>query len=129
MSRTDRLFLPGLLLAIASPAAAQGPVPSDGEMRGLDSSSAWDGDEDPDPAAEAGPVLADEDLFEGDRRGRSRDRIVGSLALTGNADVKLGLISVVHAAPKELARRRTDIAREVRPPESRVAAVGFSLHF
>lgn len=128
MRRTDRLFLPGLLLALASPAAAQGPDPAEGDYRGGDSSSAWDADES-DFGTDADLVPVDARSFDGTPRGRGRDRIVGSLTLAGNADVKVGLISVVHAAPKELARRRIDIGREVRPPESRVAAVGFSLRF
>jgi hypothetical protein len=122
------LAVQGLALILASPAAAQGRFVEGGEYQSYG----------PAPPDESGAALprearvlnfsADEGL---DASGRpaAGSGIVGSLPLAVNADLHLGLISVVHAGARELDRRRTDLSREIRPPQSRVAAVGVSLRF
>jgi hypothetical protein len=124
------LAVQGMMLVLASPAAAQGQIMEGGEY--LTYGPALPDDEEYGGAL---PDLASAlDVSRGREGGASgrtatRNRIVGSMPLADNADLNLGLISVVHVGARELDRRRTDLSREIRPPESRIAAVGVSLRF
>ena len=121
------LAVQGMMLALASPAAAQGQSVEGGECSsygparpGVDNTS----------ADEARPLdFGFSPAPDASGRPEERSRIVGSMPLAANADLNLGLISVVHGGARELDRRRTDLSREMRPPESRVAAVGVSWRF
>jgi hypothetical protein len=116
------------MLALASPAAAQGPLVEGGEnpLYGPARPSAESARL---PRRERAVSFTREDILREDGRPGTRTRIVGSLPLAANAELNLGLISVAHAGAKEFDRRRVDPSREVVPPRSRIAAVGLSLRF
>jgi hypothetical protein len=74
-----------------------------------------------------------------DERQRARDpyqlpaeavpqRLV-SLPVSGDLNVGVGMFSIVGSTEKEMIRRRTEPATDVRTRDGRVAAVGLSLRF
>ena len=52
-----------------------------------------------------------------------------SLPVAGDLSVGVGMFSIVGSTEKEMVRRRTEPATDVRSRDGRVAAVGFSLRF
>ncbi|MBV8686749.1 MAG: hypothetical protein JOZ90_03785 [Alphaproteobacteria bacterium] len=116
------LAVQGIMLALASPAAAQGQPQGGGEYRSYGPVLPPRGraaapriflalpPPEPGPAAGAGPL-------------------VRSVPVADNAALSLGLISVAATVPREMARRRTEPLREGRTGRMGIAALGFSLRF
>ena len=61
--------------------------------------------------------------------GKGSTAMLRSLPVAEGVDFGVGLFAVVGASEKELVRRRTDPAPEVRSRDRRVPAVGMSLRF
>lgn len=118
------LAIMGMLLFLASPAAAEEPLAEGGEAKAKAQKRT---------AARLLPSLAQ-------RRERLPDlatlapvgnalEVMESVAVADNARVGVGLFSVVGSTEKELVRRRTDPSLNVRTKDMRVGGVGFSLRF
>ena len=120
-----RLVGPAMMgLVLASPAAALDRPEEGGEARS------------PRTAAPARPVAALVPRnVELDSRGLvatpdpNAPRLFGSLPVSDNLNVGVGLFSVVGTTEKEQVRRRMDPTRDFRRADTRVAAVGLSLKF
>jgi hypothetical protein len=116
------LAVQGILLALASPAAAWGQSVEGGEIRHYGPLLAPPASVRPLPralpAAADSPAAAPE-----------RTQLLASVPLQGNAQLGVGLFTVPTATEAETIRRRTNPDTSLRMPETRVAAVGFSLPF
>jgi hypothetical protein len=116
------LAVQGMLLALALPAAARGQTKEGGEIRHYGPLLAPPAAERPRPPAvhaqPAEPVAPAE-----------RTHLFASVPLEGNAQLGVGLFTVPGATEAETVRRRSDPDPSIRTPETRVAAVGFSLPF
>ncbi|MEA3001190.1 MAG: hypothetical protein QOH04_84 [Sphingomonadales bacterium] len=116
------LAVQGMLLVLALPAAARGQNVEAGETRHYGPLLAPPATERPRPvavgAAPDAPAAAPE-----------RTHLFASVPLEGNAQLGVGLFTVPGATEAENIRRRTDPDPAIHTPETRVAAVGFSLPF
>src|SRR3954451_12383128 len=116
------LAVQGILLALALPAAASGQSVEGGETRHYGPLLAPPANVRPLPralpAAPDSPAAAQE-----------RTRLFASVPLDGNAQFGVGLFTVPTATEAETVRRRTEPDPTIRMPETRVAAVGFSMPF
>lgn len=118
MSRTCHgLAVTGLILAAAFPAAAQAQDAGAGEYRETRSAPPLYRDR-------LGPALRP---FE--EAPPAGTRLIESIPLAENANVGLGLFSVVGSTEKEQIRGRTDPPLSLRDRRSRVAGAGFSIRF
>ena len=118
------LAVTGMMLVLASPAAAQDRPGEGGEATSFGTA----------PAAGRLSILVPQKV-ELDGRGvvpavdPTAPRLFGSLPVADNVELGVGLFSVVGATEKEQIRRRMDPAREFLRSGTRVAAVGMSLRF
>lgn len=123
MRRYTGLAVMGIMLVLASPAAARdrsveggeisnGTAPAQSRHRALVLPEATEPSQD--FVAQQYP---------------SGPRMIGSLPVADNVRIGVGLFSVVGSTEKEQLRRRMDPARAFLPADTRVAAVGFSLRF
>ena len=111
------LAVTGFILLAGSPAAAGAQEIEGGERETRAATSA-------EGAERAAPEFREE---EGPVPGRTM--MIESVSLADNAEIGIGLFSVVGVSEKEQIRRRTSPRIEVRERDRRVAAVGFSLRF
>ncbi len=118
------LVVRAMVLVLAAPAGAQDLIPERGEYFALKPLGSADEGSVPLPTGSTPSFL---DRFEDQSQGVSRT--AGTLPLVSGAQLNIGLISIHHIAPRELARRRTDPYREMSGPRSRVAALALSLRF
>jgi hypothetical protein len=116
------LAVQGMLLALALPAAARGQTVEGGETRHYGPLLAPPAVERPRPIAIGAQPLESAAAPE-------RTHLFASVPLEGNAQLGVGLFTVPGATEAETVRRRTDPDPTIRTPETRVAAVGFSLPF
>jgi hypothetical protein len=116
------LAVQGILLALALPAAARGQSVEGGETRHYGPLLAPPAVERPrQPAVHAQPAEP--------AAAPERTHLFASVPLEGNAQLGVGLFTVPGATEAETIRRRTDPDPTIHTPETRVAAVGFSLPF
>ena len=119
------LAVTGMMMVLASPAAALDRSAEDGEAKRFDAVPAQSRQGALVPqnvALDAKDILPAEDP--------SAPRLFGSLPVADNMSVGVGLFSVVGSTEKEQLRRRMDPAREMLGSSAtRVAAVGMSLRF
>jgi hypothetical protein len=115
------LAVQGMLLVLALPAAARGQTVEGGETRHYGPLLAQPAAEQPRPAA---PRAAPEA-----NAAPERTRLFASVPLEGDAQFGIGLFTVPGATEAETVRRRSDPDPTLHTPETRVAAVGFSLPF
>ena len=117
------LAVTGMMLVLASPAAALDRPGEGGEARSFAT------------AAATSRTAVNSQLMALDERGvvaavdPTAPRLFGSLPVADNVDLGVGLFSVVGSTEKEQVRRRMDPIREFRRSDTRVAAVGMSLRF
>ncbi|MGA9582250.1 MAG: hypothetical protein WBR13_09810 [Allosphingosinicella sp.] len=123
------LAVSGMMLVLASPAAALDRSVEGGEARSFDAVPAQ---------SRAGTLIpqlipqnvALDSMDPLPSEDPSEPRLFGSLPVADNLAVGIGLFSVVGATEKEQMRRRLDPAREMLGNSgTRVAAVGMSLRF
>jgi hypothetical protein len=119
------LAVTGMMLVLASPAAALDRSAEGGEAKRFETAPAQSRPSMMVPQNVAldseGIVLAEDP---------SAPRLFGSLPVAENLAVGVGLFSVVGTTEKEQVRRRLDPAREMLGSSgTRVAAVGMSLRF
>jgi hypothetical protein len=112
-----------MMLALASPAAAQGRTAGGGETNAKAQKRA-DARQSILQRRDRLPDLPQASLVAG-----RPPPMLGTVPVSEDASVGVGLFSVVGATEKELVRRRTDPTYTVRPRDGRVAAVGFQLRF
>jgi hypothetical protein len=116
------LAVQGMLLVLALPAAARGQSVEGGEIRHYGPLLAPPASVRPLPrvlpAAADPPAAAPE-----------RTQLFASVPLDGNAQLGVGLFTVPGATEAETVRRRTEPDPTIHTPETRVAAVGFSMPF
>ena len=112
----------GMMLVLATPAAARDRSGEGGEARSFVTAQAASRARVPQIVAldERGLVPAVDP---------SAPRLFGSLPVADNVALGIGLFSVVGTTEKEQMRRRMDPAREFLRANTRVAAVGMSLRF
>jgi hypothetical protein len=115
------LAVQGMLLVLALPAAARGQNVEAGETRHYGPLLAPPATERPRAAA----VRAAPDA----PAARERTHLFASVPLEGSGQLGVGLFTVPSATEAENIRRRTDPDPTIHSPETRVAAVGFSLPF
>ena len=129
MSRWTGIAAGGIMLVLAAPASAQGLSVSGTYVElGADlPEEAGSGPARPSRKRHRSPPLPERFPDEGTTA--SGDRVIGTMPVLPGADLNVGLFSVKHLSHKELNRRRMDPVREVRAPESRVAAFSFSMRF
>lgn len=106
------LAVQGMLLVLASPAAAQGRSVEGGEHRTYRPMA-------PRPHSVPVPTAATE----------PRISLAEMLPLPPSADLNVGFLSIPAATGREMARRRTDFSREGRRGRTGAAALGLSLRF
>ena len=116
------LAVQGILLALALPAAASGQSVEGGETRHYGPLLAPPPSVRPLPRAL--PAAADPPAA-----APERTHLFASVPLDGNAQFGVGLFTVPTATEAETVRRRTEPDPVIRTPETRVAAVGFSMPF
>jgi hypothetical protein len=116
------LAVQGMLLALALPAAAMGQSVEGGETRHYGPLLAPPASVRPMPRAL--PAAADPPAS-----AQERTRLFASVPLEGPGQLGVGLFTVPTATEAETVRRRTEPDPTIRMPETRVAAVGFSLPF
>jgi hypothetical protein len=116
------LAVQGILLALASPAAAWGQNVEGGEIRHYGPLLAPPANVRPLPRAL--PAAADPPAA-----APERTQLFASVPLEGDAQLGVGLFTVPTATEAETIRRRTDPDPTLRMPETRVAAIGFSMPF
>ncbi|HYE27785.1 MAG TPA: hypothetical protein VEA61_06080 [Allosphingosinicella sp.] len=118
------LAVMGMMLVLASPAAARERPGEGGDATSLGTAAA---------AGRSSAVVSQ--IVALDARGvvpdvdPSAPRLFGSVPVGDNLDLGVGLFSVVGSTEKEQWRRRMDPAREFLRSGTRVAAVGMSLRF
>ena len=121
MKRFTGLAVTGTMLALALPAAAKGQTVEGGETRpygpilGARASSL--------------PVPSRRQVAEPAPAQPSGGRLFGGVAVGDNAEVGIGLFTILGATEKKLVRRRTQPDAALRTDVTRVAAVGFSMRF
>ena len=119
------LAVTGMMLVLASPAAALDRSVEGGEAKSFGTAPAQSRTNSLVPqnvALDAKDLVPAEDP--------SAPRLFGSVPVADNLAVGVGLFSVVGTTEKEQMRRRLDPAREfLGSPGTRVAAVGMSLRF
>ena len=120
MVRKTGLAVQGIMLALALPAAASGQSVEGGETRHYGPLLAPPASVRPLPR----PLPADPPAA-----APERTRLFASVPLDGNAQFGVGLFTVPTATEAETVRRRTEPDPTIRSPETRVAAVGFSMPF
>jgi hypothetical protein len=115
------LAVQGILLVLALPSAARGQTMEAGETRHYGPLLAPSAIERPRPTTlqAADPPAA----------ALERTHLFASVPLDGNAQLGVGLFTVPSATEAETVRRRTEPDPAIHSPETRVAAVGFSLPF
>src|SRR3954447_24132356 len=116
------LAVQGMLLVLALPAAARGQTAEAGETRHYGPLLVP-------PAAERPRLPAVRGPLDEPSAAPERTHLFASVPLEGNAQLGVGLFTVPSATEAENVRRRSDPDPTIRPPETRVAAVGFSLPF
>ena len=124
MRESAGLAVTGLMLVLASPAAALDRPGEGGEARSFGTA----------PAASRQGALVPQNVELDPKRvvaipDPTAPRLFGSLPVGDNVDLGVGLFSVVGTTEKEQVRRRMDPIREFRRSDTRVAAVGMSLRF
>ena len=131
-TRSAGLAVTGMFMALASPAAAEGREAGGGEAR----EKAPRGAEMALPRREARSVQSIvqrrarlPEISQGALVAGPQPPMLGTVPLTGQASVGVGLFSIVGATEKEMVRRRTDPSLSVRPRDGKVAAVGLNLRF
>jgi len=117
------LAVTGLVLVLASPAAAKDRKMGGGENR--IATTALPGQ----PASGRRQTVNLDDRGLIPAEDRFAPRLFGSLPVADNVALGVGLFSVVGTTEKEQLRRRLDPSREFRGSGTRVAAVGMSLRF
>ncbi|MEA3061291.1 MAG: hypothetical protein QOJ94_1072 [Sphingomonadales bacterium] len=116
------LAVQGMLLALALPAAARSQTVEGGETRHYGPLLAPPAVQRPRPlAVHAQPAET--------AAAAVRTHHFASDPLDGNAQLGVGLFTVPGATEAETVRRRTDPDPTIHTPETRVAAVGFSMPF
>jgi hypothetical protein len=115
------LAVQGMLLALALPAAARGQSVEGGEIRHYGPLLA--------PPATARPLPRSLSLAGPQAAAPERTHLFASVPLDGNAQLGVGLFTVPGATEAETVRRRTEPDPAIHTPETRVAAVGFSMPF
>ncbi|HET9640555.1 MAG TPA: hypothetical protein VFP12_15255 [Allosphingosinicella sp.] len=118
------LAVTGMMLVLASPAAALDRSAEGGEARSFGAVPAQSRPNSLVPqnvALDATDIVPAEDP--------SAPRLFRSLPVADNMAVGVGLFSVLGSTEKEQMRRRMDPAREFLGSGTRVAAVGMSLRF
>ncbi|HLL31412.1 MAG TPA: hypothetical protein VK403_10485 [Allosphingosinicella sp.] len=118
------LAVMGMMLVLASPAAARDRSKEGGDAKSFDTAPAANR---PDPLVPQSVTLDRRDLLPAEDP--SAPRLFGSLPVADNIALGVGLFSVVGTTEKEQMRRRMDPARDFRRSDTRVAAVGMSLRF
>ncbi len=124
MSGSAGLAVTGMMLILASPAAALDRSVEGGERKSVGVVPAQSRPNSLVPqnvALDPGNMAPVEDP--------SAPRLFQSLPVAENLAVGVGLFSVLGTTEKEQIRRRLDPAREYRGSGTRVAAVGMSLRF
>ena len=111
MQRFTGLAVTGLMLVLASPAAAQDPPVEGGEYR---------------QDAVRVPIQLSRQQAPPPR---SSTRMVRGVRLAKDAELGVGLFSVVGPTEKEIVRRRTDPGADFRPRDGRSAGLGLSIRF
>lgn len=112
------LAVTGLVLAAAFPAAAYAQDAGAGEYRNAQRA--------PTPyEARLGPEIRSGDAA----APPAATRLIESFPLAENAQIGLGLFSVVGSTEKEQIRRRTDPAYSLRERRGRMAGAGVSIRF
>lgn len=124
MKHCAGLAVTGIMLVLASPAAALDRPGEGGEARSFATATA------------NGRTAVNSQIMILDERGLvpavdpSAPRLFGSLPVADNVALGVGLFSVVGTTEKEQLRRRLDPSREYQGRSgTRVAAVGMSLRF
>jgi hypothetical protein len=115
------LAVQGMLLALALPAAARGQNVEGGEVRHYGPLLA--------PPATARPLPRSLSPAGPQAAAPERTHLFASVPLEGNAQLGVGLFTVPGATEAETVRRRTKPDPTIHSPETRVAAVGFSMPF
>ncbi|HYW15530.1 MAG TPA: hypothetical protein VE891_05180 [Allosphingosinicella sp.] len=119
------LAVTGMILVLASPAAALDRSAEDGEAKSFGAVPARSR---PGTMVPQNVALDSRDIVPAEDP--SAPRLFGSLPVAENLAVGVGLFSVVGTTEKEQVRRRLDPAREMLGnPGTRVAAVGMSFKF
>jgi hypothetical protein len=118
------LAVTGMLLVLASPAAALDRSGEDGEARSFGAVTAQSRS---DSLVPQNVELDSRDMVSVEDP--SAPRLFRSLPVAENMAVGVGLFSVLGTTEKEQMRRRMDPAREFLGSGTRVAAVGMSLRF
>jgi hypothetical protein len=124
MRRFAGLAVMGIMLVLASPAAAQDRSVEGGEVNSQGATPVQSRHR----ALATQAINADPQGFVAEQY-PSGPRMFGSLPVADNVRVGVGLFSVLGSTEKEQLRRRMDPARAFLPADTRVAAVGFSLRF
>jgi hypothetical protein len=125
MRRFAGLAVTGMMLVLASPAAALDRSAEGGEAKRFGAVAAQSR---PGTLVQQSVALDSKGLVPAEDP--SEPRLFGSVPVAENVAVGVGLFSVVGATEKEQIRRRMDPAREMLgSPATRVAAVGLSLRF
>ncbi len=124
MSGSAGLAVTGMMLVLASPAAALDRSVGGGETKSFGAVPAQSR---PGALVPQNVALDSKDMVPVEDP--SAPRMFGSLPVAENLAVGVGLFSVLGSTEKEQIRRRLDPAREYLGSGTRVAAVGVSLRF
>jgi hypothetical protein len=124
MSGSAGLAVTGMMLVLASPAAALDRSVEGGEAKSFGAVP---------PQSRPGALVPQNVALDSKEmvpvEDPSAPRMFGSLPVADNLAVGVGLFSVLGSTEKEQIRRRLDPAREYLGSGTRVAAVGVSLRF